>query len=256
MATLPRNVTDIVKVRAAGLGKRVRVRASGDDPGVVALTLTDQEIVPSTAELQGWIAAVAESTEGLVPVHTIRSGALFADAADRFAAVGFSVVDTLALLRLDLDGTKDAARPDRHTSTLRSHHHVDAARIDRAAFGDTWWNDADDLEEIRRATPRHVARARFGGRLRHRVLVGFAITGAALGQGYLQRLAVDPATQGQGHGRQLTLDALQWMRRRRLASAVVNTSVDNGVALGLYESVGFRRLGDHLVVMQFELPGR
>ncbi len=222
------------------------------------MTLTDQGIVPSADELTRWIDTVAEHHGGVVPVHTIRSGALFPDAAERFAAAGFVVVDTLALLRLELSEVHGQIRADdRRTSALRSSLHTDAARVDRHAFADDGWsNDAEDLAEIRRATPRHVARARFAGRLPTRVLVAFAITGAALGQGYLQRLAVDPTAQRQGHGRQLTLDSLRWMQRRRLDSAVVNTGITNEAALALYESVGFRPLADRLVVMQRSLPAR
>ena len=72
----------------------------------------------------------------------------------------------------------------------------------------------------------------------------------------LQRLAVDHTAQRQGHGRQLTLDSLRWMQRRRLDSAVVNTGITNEAALALYESVGFRPLADRLVVMQRSLPAR
>ena len=67
------------------------------------------------------------------------------------------------------------------------------------------------------------------------------------------RLAVAPGHQGQGHGRALAIDALVWMRSRRLTQGLVNTAVTNRPALGLYESLGFERLPDRLVVMQFEL---
>ena len=52
------------------------------------------------------------------------------------------------------------------------------------------------------------------------------------------------------------LDSLRWMRARRLGHGLVNTAVDNERALGLYESVGFRRLPDRLVVMQLDLAAR
>ena len=142
----------------------------------------------------------------------------------------------------------------RATSRLRPRRHREAARVDRDAFGDPWGNDAGDLAEIRRATPLHRARARFVAGPDHgRRLAAFAITGAAAGHGYLQRLAVDPSHQGQGHGRALVLDSLHWMHTRRLGHGLVNTAVDNERALGLYESVGFRRLPDRLVVMQLDL---
>jgi ribosomal protein S18 acetylase RimI-like enzyme len=143
-------------------------------------------------------------------------------------------------------------RPRAATAPLRARRHLEAARVDRAAFGDPWGNDAGDLAEIRRATPVHRARARFINTSGRRQLVAFAITGSAAGHGYLQRLAVAPAHQGRGHGRALTLDSLAWMRSRRLTYGLVNTAVDNHRALALYESVGFRRLPDELLVMQLD----
>ena len=233
------------------LGGRVRVRPWAFDRDVIQLALADQGMVPTVAEIQGWVDALAADRPEL---RAIRTGALFADAASRFAAAGFTVIDTLALLRVELAGTR--RRPSQPTSPLRARRHLDAAQVDRAAFGDPWGNDAADLAEIRRATPIHRARARFvtaagGGRQ----LVAFAITGAASGHGYLQRLAVAPDHQRRGHGLALTLDSLAWMRARRLAYGLVNTAVDNERALTLYESVGFHRLDDELVVMQLDVGG-
>jgi ribosomal protein S18 acetylase RimI-like enzyme len=245
-----------VKVRRhpldAGLGPRVRVRPWAFDRGVVQLALADQGIVPTLHEIRSWVDTLSTEHPDL---RTIRTGALFADAAGRFAGAGFDVIDTLALLRIELTGTP-RHRAGMVTSPLRARHHRDAALIDRAAFGDPWGNDADDLAEIRRATPVHRARARFvrdSGRRRE--LVAFAITGAAAGHGYLQRLAVAPRFQGHGHGRALVLDSLAWMRARRLGHGLVNTATDNERALTLYESVGFHRLADELVVMQLDVNG-
>jgi ribosomal protein S18 acetylase RimI-like enzyme len=250
-----------VKVRGPadrGLSRRVRVRSSAFDPGVLHLALADQGIVPDADELATWIDALA----GRRGVHAIRTGALFAAAADRFADAGFSVVDTLMLLRADLsDPRVERHRPGaRATRPLRARQHGAAAEIDRAAFGAEWGNGAGDLAEIRRATTSHRARLRratspaSGHRpLRRPRIVAFAITGAAGGQGYLQRLAVEPGHQRQGHGRALTVDSLTWMRRRRLSHAVVNTGIDNEAARALYESLGFRAVPERLVVMQLDL---
>jgi ribosomal protein S18 acetylase RimI-like enzyme len=137
------------------------------------------------------------------------------------------------------------------TAPLRRHHHTAAAAVDRDAFGSSWANDVHDLEDIRTATPTHHATGRFVRRgRRRRELAGFAISGAASGTGYLQRLAVARAYQGDGHGRALTAESLAWMRRRRLRAALVNTAVTNEPALALYASFGFRRLTEQLVVMQ------
>lgn len=241
----------------AGLGSRVRVRPWAFERGVVQLALADQGIVPAVDEIRGWVDTLTADDAGL---RSIRTGALFSGAAERFAAAGFQVIDTLALLRVEL-ATLDRRAMRRNLrgggSRLLAHRHPDAARIDREAFGDPWGNDAADLAEIRRATPTHRARARFARRDGRRELVAFAITGAAAGHGYLQRLAVAPAHQGHGHGRALVLDSLAWMGRRRLGHGLVNTAVDNERALHLYESVGFRRLPERLVVMELDLtaPG-
>lgn len=218
------------------------------------LVLLDQDTVPDEAEITGWLAGVDAPR-----VHTVRTGALFPAAAERFGAAGFDVADTLALLRIDLTTEPamepPAPPPDVSTGALRRTHHGAAAAIDQAAFGEGWGNDTAALTEIRTATPAHHATARFRrhGRVR-RSLVGFAITGAASGQGYLQRLAVDPSEQRLGHGRALTLESLAWMRRRGLAAGLVNTAVTNDSALALYRSVGFQPLAEHLVVMQRSWP--
>jgi ribosomal protein S18 acetylase RimI-like enzyme len=222
---------------------------------VVHLALADQGIVPDPDELAGWIDTLAARES----VHAIRTGALFTEAADRFADAGFSVVDTLMLLRADL-GDERVARPQSRTDRtvpLRPRQHEAAAAVDRAAFGTEWSNGPADLAEIRRATAAHRARARravgspaIRGLLVPAPIVAFAISGAAGGQGYLQRLAVLPEHQRQGHGRTLTVDSLAWMRRRRLSHAVVNTGIDNEPARALYESLGFRALAERLVVMQ------
>jgi ribosomal protein S18 acetylase RimI-like enzyme len=253
-----------VKVRGriqGSLGPRVRVRTAVFDDGVIHLALADQGIVPHPAELAGWVDALSGRDE----VHTIRTGALFAAAADRFADAGFSIVDTLMLLRADLADPRVARPHPRRDATvpLRARHHGEAALVDRAAFGGEWGNGPRDLAEIRQATSTHRARgrraqaapgARWGGQ--RGPIVAFAISGAAGGQGYLQRLAVLPEHQRQGHGRALTVDSVAWMQRRHLGHAVVNTGIDNEPARALYESLGFRAIPDRLVVMQLDVAGR
>ena len=207
-------------------------------------------------ELDQWIETLVETRPRLA---TIRTGALFPAAAARFADAGFVTIDTLALLRVELAGTHHVAPPG--TARLRSRHHHDAALVDRAAFGDNWGNDAarPRRHPARHADPPSTGPLRApcpGESGKRRRLVGFAISGAAGGQGYLQRLAVLPEHQREGHGRALAVDALAWMRRRRLSHGVVNTAVTNEPALALYESLGFRRLPEQLLVMQLDVGTR
>jgi ribosomal protein S18 acetylase RimI-like enzyme len=228
---------------------------------MIHLALADQGIVPDADELAGWVDALA----GRDDVHAVRTGALFAAAADRFADAGFSVVDTLMLLRADLADPRVVRSSPRRDATvpLRARHHGAAAVVDRAAFGQKWGNSPSDLAEIRQATSVHRARARRAPTSPRPPwipprgpLVAFAISGAAGGQGYLQRLAVLPEHQRQGHGRALTVDSLAWMHQRRLSHAVVNTGVGNEPARALYETLGFRAIPDRLVVMQLDLTDR
>jgi len=58
-------------------------------------------------------------------------------------------------------------------------------------------------------------------------------------------LAVDPAWQGQGIGRRLLAIALERLRGLGLPCVRLEVRPDNPVARRLYESVGFRRVGDY-----------
>jgi ribosomal protein S18 acetylase RimI-like enzyme len=248
-----------VNLRSAGALRSLVVRPASDGSALVHVRLRDDSIVPAIGELGDWLATAAAG----VPVSTtFRTAALYPRAAARFEAAGFAVADRLVLLRADLNDDRVRAvasgGDDRSTRTLRRHQFGTAARIDRAAFGGPWGHDAPELAEICRATPIHAARYRVSTRRRlnvgHRAEpVAFAIAGASSEHGYLQRLAVDPQVQRRGHGRALTADALRWMIRRRLPDCLVNTSVDNAAALGLYRSLGFTPMDELLTVLQFEV---
>jgi ribosomal protein S18 acetylase RimI-like enzyme len=122
--------------------------------------------------------------------------------------------------------------------------------VDAAAFEPFWRLDSGGLSEAIDATP--VTRFRVataGGRV-----VAYAITGSSENQGYLQRLAVDPAHRRQGLGRALGLDGLRWLRRRGVAGAVVNTQLGNDPALALYLSLGFRQERTQLSVLHRRIP--
>jgi ribosomal protein S18 acetylase RimI-like enzyme len=185
----------------------------------------------------------------------VRTSALFPRAADVVLSFGYVTVDTLALLRLDLTTTATftgVAAKRGHTGArpMRPWHLARAAAIDVEAFGNLWGNSSESLREIRSATP--VSRARVvGGRLLNRsAITGFAISGAAGPNGYLQRIAVQPAAQRAGTGSALVTDAVEWMQSRNLSSVLVNTGVGNAPALALYEKFGFRRLSDHLIIAE------
>ena len=151
-----------------------------------------------------------------------------------FLAAGFEVRDSLHLLAHDLRDLPSG----RHPSLRRGRRSDRSAALtaDQQAFPAFWRLDESGFEEAMNATPS----SRFRVAVIDRRVVGYAVTGRAGRRGYLQRLAVEPAMQGRGLGRALVADSLDWLRRRGVTEAVVNTQVQNDRALQLYLRAGFR----------------
>lgn len=240
----------------ATLGRAASVRPAAFDPSVVQLRLADDTVVPSNGDVTAWVEQICAAGD----VATIRTSALYPRAAQRFRQAGFAVADTLALLRADLDdpaigaALAETSPPAVRVGSLRRGDLAAAAGVDRRAFGARWCHDVDEIDQIRDATPHARARASFArAGAFGRELLAYAISGAAAGHGYLQRLAVDPPQQRRGHGRALTVDALRWMAKRRLRDCLVNTSVANTTALALYRSIGFHPLNEQLEVLELDV---
>ncbi len=223
---------------------RARVRPWWHNPTVAQLTFTEHGLVPSSTVLRVWLGELR--ARGFTAV---RSGAVTESGADTLQRQGFQVMQRLHLLDLSLIGwrapTDNGVRADR----LRVRDRPAAAVVDLAAFGDTWAMDSIGIAETCAATPTHRSRSVDGAQFNSSGPIAYAITGRADHTGYLQRLAVHPVYQGRGAGRSLTRDSLIWMQRRRLTRAMVNTHVDNEVALGLYLDMGFRVLPHGLRVL-------
>jgi ribosomal protein S18 acetylase RimI-like enzyme len=121
--------------------------------------------------------------------------------------------------------------------------------IDQAAFSPFWQFDEQGLSDALRATPRTRFRAGLTPPDDARRFAGYAICGRSGSRGFVQRLAVLPDFQRRGLGRGMLLDGLNWMRRRGVARAVVNTQLDNAAALSLYLETGFQREPSGLSVL-------
>jgi ribosomal protein S18 acetylase RimI-like enzyme len=160
-----------------------------------------------------------------------------------FVDAGFAVRERLHLLAHDLDLLPPATGTTRRA---RRHDHPAVLDLDAAAFDGDWRLDRGGLAEALRATP--VTRFRITPDAGATVS-GYAVTGRAGSNGYLQRIAVHAEARHRGHGRTLVADALWWLRRRSVERALVNTQRDNTPALALYESCGFRRLPVGLCVL-------
>lgn len=239
--------------RTADQARSWRLRPWPNDPTVAQLVFLDHLTVPTDETV-----ALATERARARGATTVRTSALFPRAADVVLSAGYYPIDTLALLRLDLTAPAPVLAMgawNGATAPMRPWHLARAADIDAAAFGTTWGNDANSLREIRAATP--VYRARVATQRRtfapvspRAAVTGFAITGVAGSNAYLQRIAVDPSVQRSGIGTALVADAVSWMRSKQLTSVLVNTGIDNAPALALYERFGFRRLTEHLVIAE------
>jgi len=164
------------------------------------------------------------------------------------ADAGFAVQGRLHLLAHDLSGL------DARSGRTRRESRADRPAVlatDAAAFDEFWRFDDIALREAGRATPSAQMRVAPAGR--HGGPFGYGLFGRAGATGYVQRLAVAPAAQGNGFGRALLNDGMRWMRTRRAHRAFVNTQEDNDRALALYLRAGFRRLPDGLSVMGRDL---
>jgi len=211
--------------------------------------LLDHHMEPSTADVIDWVNQAIEQG-----ARAVRTGALFPNAAPAFVESGFRVADTLTLLARDLGEPAASIHPSRRPRDtiatrlrrLRPAMLDEAAAIDRRSFSTPWANDSTALADILRATPYHRSRGVWSdGRM-----VGFSISGRADRSGYVQRLAVDPSARRRGIAEVLVDDALRWMRRRNISTAMVNTAADNLPALALYESFGFERQPGSLVILE------
>ena len=219
-----------------------------NDATVAHLIFVDHQEVPTVDVLDAAIAHARRKG-----ARAVRTSALFPRAAAVVLDAGFRPIDELALLRMRLDDEViDRLPAPRHRlRSMPTWAHHQAARTDQAAFGPLWGNDAASLRDIRRATPHHHARiVRLGGDI-----AGFAITGAAADNGYLQRVAVTPDRRRQGIACDLVGDSLRWMHEQRRSHALVNTGVGNDAALALYASFGFERLDDGLTIAERRLTG-
>jgi GNAT superfamily N-acetyltransferase len=238
-------VTSRAKTRTDVLASgRERVRTGpwrGDGRVAYLAPLTDAP-PPSAGFLQRCLGELAG--RGYASVIT---AALAPGERQAFYAAGFYDQERLRLLTRDLDSVP--APSGAPTRRARPADRPRVLEVDAATFSAFWRLDEWGLDQAIAATPA----ARFRVATAADVVVGYAITGRAGTDGYLQRLAVHPAHQRAGLGRALAIDGLQWLRRKRAKRAVVNTQVGNAAAFSLYVGLGFRAQPADLVVLRREL---
>ena len=223
-------------------GVVARVRPWAFEANVAHLVLYNQSQLPTPSDITEWISVLR--TAGY---DTIRTGAVGAQAGARFEHLGFEAIQSLVLLEnRALGSISTALHKNAGETRLATADDHDASRVDVAAFGPGWCIDRVGIGDVRSATPRHRARAVRS----QKELIAYAISGRDGRNGYIQRLAVSPAHQHQGHGLSLVTDSLRWMSRWRVQRALVNTHTGNDAALALYHRLGFTDLSDRLHVYE------
>ena len=234
-----------------------RVQQWSFRPDVAQIVLYHQRPLPTAADFRDW------SGELQAAGYTrLRTSAVATDVWRDLDAIGMHPVQELSLLEHDDPGSVTPGRsglarlknrPPRHrrTRTLRLTQRPDASRVDQSAFDEGWGLDDTAIHDVCTATPHHRARwIAAADPAGARVMGGYAITGRDGTQGFLQRLAVDPAQQRQGIGRLLVIDSLHWLARRHAHRVLVNTPTHNAPALALYDSLGFRLISERLRVYE------
>ncbi len=223
--------------------ERFRVGPWHADPHTAYLSLTPDVPRPTAQGLQRCLRRL--DGEGYTSIIT---AALHPVEAAAFLSVGFVEHDRLRVLShslAELDPPRRRPDPAVRLRRARQADRESALEVDRRAFSTFWRLDPDGLDDAIGATPKSRFRvAEANGRV-----VGYAVTGRAGSQGFLQRLATDPDHAGTGVGSELVLDALRWAARRRVRQVLVNTQDANRRALALYRRLGFETTPTDLVVL-------
>lgn len=230
--------------------RRLRVAPWQGDPYVALVGPLKTGRPPSVAEIRQCMAVLRKRG-----VDRAVTPALSPLEAEAFFQAGFGLFERLYLLSCPIgSATVENIRAETNSdsqvrlSAGRPWHDRAVLGVDARAFKGFWRFDRLSLTEAKTATPSKRFRvAKLDGQI-----VGYAITGRAGRRGYLQRLAVDPTVQGKGIGKLLVADSFEWLRKRGVDLSLVNTQETNTTALGLYESIGYRKQPDGLLVLRWD----
>lgn len=185
--------------------------------------------------------------------RSVVTAALHPSETEAFVANGFDELDRLLVLThdmVDIDPDRRPLGPGLRVRRARPGDRDRALAVEGRAFEPFWRLDRAGLHDAEAATPAHRLRVvAEGGRV-----LGYAVTGRAGRQGFLQRLAADPDRHGHGIGSALVVDALRWADHHGVRRTLVNTQFHNDRARALYEQLGFRSTPTYLVVLTRALP--
>uniref|UniRef100_A0A7C2WB86 GNAT family N-acetyltransferase n=2 Tax=Thermorudis TaxID=1649508 RepID=A0A7C2WB86_9BACT len=110
--------------------------------------------------------------------------------------------------------------------------------LDHQAFSWLWWNSEDEFSEYLRDPRVDI----YLGRDQHGAPVSYVGITRMRGWGHLDRLAVAPAYQGLGYGRESLEWAVQVLGSRGARRVALSTQARNARSRRMYERFGFRRV--------------
>jgi ribosomal protein S18 acetylase RimI-like enzyme len=168
--------------------------------------------------------------------------------ADEYGKWGFEPAYSIVLFEKQLrrEPVKTSMQDGVEIVRYKKRYLGDVLRLDATAFDDFWKLDARTLEAIA-TTCYHNA---FLLALRGGEVLGYAVGGANGRFGYLQRLGVDSANQGEGLGEALASHMMSTLQGMGATSVMVNTQEENVSAIGLYLKIGFEILPDRRLIMR------
>ncbi len=160
---------------------------------------------------------------------------------------GFGYLDRVIVLRL---ARLQQLQPERLTpvapAELRSASFADVphlAVLDAETFDPIWHFPASDIVEM-------LMRGRVQVAVANGHLAGYAaLLANSNSEAHLARLAVHPAYQRRGIGRQLLSDAVSHAQAEGFHDLFLNTQATNLPSLSLYRAAGFRPTGDEMTVL-------
>ena len=158
---------------------------------------------------------------------------------------GFQVADSILLFRKrgwevpDPGNQGVSIRP----ATLEDTHFLVA--LDESAFREALWRNNADAFHQWLSRMCHSVVAEWKGQI-----VGYQFSDVQEDEGYLARVVVHPAAQGERIGVRLMTEAIGFFRRQGIRTIALNTQGDNHRAQRLYGWFGFRRAGREALVLQ------
>lgn len=119
---------------------------------------------------------------------------------------------------------------------------VELSDIHGAAFKRSW--SADEIAALLRDETIFVLVARRASLFSALSPVGFVIARAAAGEAEILTIAVKPASQRGGIGRELVESLLRKLYAERIGELFLEVDEANTAALALYRRLGFREVGE------------